>query len=144
MSIKVKGFLKDVGGASRVTKLRAENFAKGSTVPDPKDPIRELDAEKAAESLKRIEARNIIPFRVGGDEFIVIAIHVSREEAERIGQRWRDGLAELNRAADNLPCVIACGFAFGEKEDDLEDVLKLADKRMYEKKQQMKELQRKQ
>ena len=42
MSIKVKGFLQDVGGASRVTKLREENFAKGSTIPDPKDPIREL------------------------------------------------------------------------------------------------------
>ena len=42
MSIKVKGFLQDVGGASRVTKLREENFAKGSTVIDPKDPIREL------------------------------------------------------------------------------------------------------
>ena len=42
MSIKVKGFLKDVGGASRVTKLREENFAKGSPIPDPKDPIREV------------------------------------------------------------------------------------------------------
>ena len=42
MSIKVKGFLKDVGGASRVTKLREENFAKGSPIPDPHDPIREL------------------------------------------------------------------------------------------------------
>ena len=42
MSIKVKGFLQDVGGASRVTKLREENFAKGSPIPDPKDPIREL------------------------------------------------------------------------------------------------------
>ena len=42
MSIKVKGFLKDVGGASRVTKLREESFAKGSPIPDPKDPIREL------------------------------------------------------------------------------------------------------
>ena len=35
MSIKVKGFLKDVGGASRVTKLREENFAKV-----PRSPIR--------------------------------------------------------------------------------------------------------
>ena len=40
--MKVKGFLKDVGGASRVTKLREENFAKGSPVPDPRDPIREV------------------------------------------------------------------------------------------------------
>ena len=42
MSIKVKGFLKDVGGASRVSKMREENFAAGSTTIDPHDPIREL------------------------------------------------------------------------------------------------------
>ena len=42
MSIKVRGFLQDVGGASRVTKLREENFARGSTIIDPRDPIREL------------------------------------------------------------------------------------------------------
>ena len=42
MSIKVKGFLQDVGGASRVVKLREENFAKGSPIPDPRDPIREV------------------------------------------------------------------------------------------------------
>ena len=30
----------------------------------------DLTADMAAESLKRIEARNIMPFRVGGDEFI--------------------------------------------------------------------------
>ena len=42
MSIKVKGFFQDIGGASRVVKLREENFAKGSPIPDPKDPIREV------------------------------------------------------------------------------------------------------
>ena len=40
--MKVKGFLKDVGGASRVTKMRKELIANGSPLPDPKDPIREL------------------------------------------------------------------------------------------------------
>ena len=42
MSINVKGFLKDVGGAGRVTKLREEALAAASPVPQPKDPIREL------------------------------------------------------------------------------------------------------
>ena len=42
MSIKVNGFLKDVGGASRVTKLREQALANASPVPQPKDPIREL------------------------------------------------------------------------------------------------------
>ena len=40
--MKVKGFLKDVGGASRVTKLRRETIQKASSIPDPKDPIRAL------------------------------------------------------------------------------------------------------
>lgn len=87
--------------------------------------------KKAAQSLKAISARNVIPFRVGGDEFIVVAIHVNREGAEEIRRKWEKALAELNRQEDNTPCVIACGFAFGEKGYDLEKVLALADRRMY-------------
>ena len=87
---------------------------------------------KAAESLKKIEARNIIPFRVGGDEFIVVALHVNREEAEKIRAKWAEGLAELNRADDGIPCEIACGFAFGGEDYDLEEIFASADERMYE------------
>ena len=42
MSIKVKGFLKDVGGASRVTKMRKALIENASPVPHPEDPIRKL------------------------------------------------------------------------------------------------------
>ncbi|MBQ5995588.1 MAG: iron-sulfur cluster-binding domain-containing protein [Clostridia bacterium] len=42
MSIKVKGFLKDVGGASRVTELRKQSIENASDVPQPKDFVREL------------------------------------------------------------------------------------------------------
>ena len=42
MSIKVKGFLKDVGGASRVTEARRAAIRNASAVPDPKDHIREV------------------------------------------------------------------------------------------------------
>jgi len=52
MSIKVKGFLKDVGGASRVTELRRESIANASSVPDPKDPIREVADLLHPESMK--------------------------------------------------------------------------------------------
>ena len=37
--MKVKGFLKDVGGASRVTKKRLEAFSKASGTPVVNDPI---------------------------------------------------------------------------------------------------------
>ena len=40
MSIKVKGFFQDVGGASRVTALRKKSIETASAVPDPADNIR--------------------------------------------------------------------------------------------------------
>ena len=40
--MKIKGFLKDVGGASRVTKARLEAFEKASPVPETVDPIKEV------------------------------------------------------------------------------------------------------
>ena len=40
--MKIKGFLKDVGGASRVTKARLEAFEKASPVPEKRDPIAEV------------------------------------------------------------------------------------------------------
>ncbi len=42
MSIKVKCFLKDVGGASRVTEARRAAIRNASAVPDPRDHIREV------------------------------------------------------------------------------------------------------
>lgn len=63
MSIKVKGFLKDVGGASRVTKLRAESIQNASAAPDPKDFIRDLaDAlHPASMKLRVTEIRDASP-----------------------------------------------------------------------------------
>ena len=93
---------------------------------------------KAAESLKRIEARNVLTFRMGGDEFVAVALHLSREEALRLRETWEEGLTELNRADDGIECVIACGFAYGEKGYDLEQLLAEADRRMYEDKKAKK------
>lgn len=42
MSIKVKGFLKDVGGASRVTEMRRKSIESASAIPDPRDFVREV------------------------------------------------------------------------------------------------------
>ena len=93
---------------------------------------------KAAESLHRIEARNVMAFRVGGDEFIVVALHLSLEGAQALRQRWEEGLAELNRADDGIRCVIACGMAWGGRDYVLEEVLSRADRLMYEDKRAKK------
>lgn len=93
---------------------------------------------KAAESLRNIEARNVMAFRVGGDEFVVVALHLSRQEAEALKQTWEDGLAQLNQRDDGVTCVVACGMAYGEKGYDLEAVMAEADARMYEDKRAKK------
>ena len=43
--MKIKGFLKDVGGASRVTKARLAAFENASDVPVTRDPIGEVARE---------------------------------------------------------------------------------------------------
>ena len=93
---------------------------------------------KAAKSLKEIRSRNVIPFRVGGDEFVVVALHVSRGDAEKIREKWEKALEELNREQDGIPCVIACGFAYGGEGFDPEEVFREADRRMYEDKKAKK------
>ena len=80
----------------------------------------------------------MMPFRVGGDEFIVVAMHVSLEEAEQLRRKWEAGLEEMNRMDDGIPCVIACGFAYGEKGYDLDALLARADQLMYEDKKRKK------
>ena len=96
---------------------------------------------KAAASLKKIAARNVIPFRVGGDEFLVVALHVDQAGAARIKANWERGLADLNLQDGGIPCVIACGLAFGERDYDLDEVMALADERMYEDKKAKKAAQ---
>ena len=58
MSIRVKSFLKDVGGAGRVTKARREKLKNASAVPDPKDPIRDL-ADKLHPSEMQLRVTDI-------------------------------------------------------------------------------------
>ncbi len=93
---------------------------------------------KAAASLRLIEARNVMPFRVGGDEFITVGLHLSRAEAEKLRADWEKGLAELNQADDGILCDIACGMVYGEKGYDLDALLKEADELMYEHKKNVK------
>ena len=71
---------------------------------------------------------------------MAVGLHMSLEEAEKLLKTWDAGLKELNRQDDGIPCVIACGMAFGEGDFDLEALFKQADERMYEDKKAKKRL----
>ena len=93
---------------------------------------------KAANSFRKVTNNRVHAFRMGGDEFLLVAENVSEAEAETIKQRWDEELARLNMADDGINCVVAVGVAYGVKEYDYAALLKLADERMYEDKKSKK------
>ncbi len=93
---------------------------------------------KSAKSLLMVEKEKVRGFRMGGDEFMLIAWDLSGEEAEKLKEEWEKALAELNSIPGEMECVIACGLAYGEGDFDIKELLKLADERMYENKAAIK------
>ena len=93
---------------------------------------------KAANSFRKVTSNRVHAFRMGGDEFLLVAENISKTETDKIRQRWEEELARLNMADDGIDCVVAVGVAYSEKEYDYAALLKLADERMYEDKKAKK------
>ncbi|SEQ11313.1 diguanylate cyclase (GGDEF) domain-containing protein [Lachnospiraceae bacterium RM5] len=93
---------------------------------------------KAANSVHMVEGENVFGFRMGGDEFMLIAKNVSKEEALQIKDEWENSLKLLNEKEKDLECIIACGMAYGKGGYDLEKLFREADELMYEDKKSKK------
>lgn len=94
---------------------------------------------KAAESLKALQSDNVMGFRTGGDEFMLIAKDIDLIAAQELRSRWEQETEKLNKRDDGIPLVIACGMSFGEGSYDINSLLFEADKLMYEDKQNKKQ-----
>ena len=70
---------------------------------------------KSADSIRKVINNKVHGFRMGGDEFLMVAENVTRKETDTIKKRWEEELARLNTADDGINCVIALGVAYGEK-----------------------------
>jgi len=95
--------------------------------------------QKASESILHITAKNVKAYRIGGDEFVTLAMGSDENGMEMILQKWREKLAELNTSDDGIHCSIAVGTAIGAEGDKIGDILRLADERMYADKKRIKE-----
>lgn len=93
---------------------------------------------KAADSIRKVTCNNVHGYRMGGDEFLMVACDITLDEANAIKTRWENALARLNTLADDINCVMAVGMTYGESEFDLSKLMAEADELMYEDKKSKK------
>lgn len=88
--------------------------------------------KKAAESIKAMVSENIHGFRMGGDEFIMVALNCAESDVSKIKARWEKELENVNEKYGMSPCSVAVGTAFAKGTFQIEELCKIADDRMYE------------
>ena len=93
---------------------------------------------KAADSIRAIMNQKLYGFRMGGDEFLMIAMNVTEKEVENIRANWEAELARLNALDDGITCIMAIGVVYAEKPYDYDALFKQADALMYEDKKAKK------
>lgn len=87
---------------------------------------------KAADSIRKVVNSKTFGFRMGGDEFLMVAVDVTEEEVEQTRLRWQEELARLNERNDGINCVIALGVAYSKAPYSFTELSKEADALMYE------------
>lgn len=93
---------------------------------------------KAAKSIASVAYGNVYGFRMGGDEYAMIATDITPEAVEDLRTRWKNALDRLNEEDTSLFCSMACGIAFAEGEFDYDELYQKADDLMYENKKELK------
>lgn len=97
-----------------------------------------------AQALKTLMRAHDHVFRIGGDEFVLVAFNLSIAEAERRLQQLPQHLllqlpAENGDAAQTMILSAACGIAIFDAKQAFAEALTLADERMYEDKSRYKQ-----
>ncbi len=91
-----------------------------------------------ADRIRRVLRKGDILCRYGGDEFVVVAEHLSRDEALALGERMLSVIADTPFAGTSpLSISVSIGVAlFPEDAVTVESLLQVADNRHYEAKRQ--------
>lgn len=93
---------------------------------------------KAARSIQAVVSDKVYGFRSGGDEYVMVAVDITKDEMQDIYQKWEKALDELNKEGD-VYCVMACGLEYAKGEFNYDELYKQADEKMYMVKKALKE-----
>lgn len=93
---------------------------------------------KAAKSIAAVTSDKVLGFRMGGDEYVMVGLGLTKEQAENVRLEWKQALDRLNDEDDGIFCAMACGLAFGSGDYDYDELYAQADKSMYVDKKELK------
>ena len=75
---------------------------------------------------------------MSGDEYVMVAVNITEDEAQKIRKKWEKSLETLNDEGD-VYCVMACGLEYGSGEFNYDELYHRADAQMYLDKKTKKE-----
>lgn len=88
-------------------------------------------------SIHELCGENRRGYRIGGDEFLLVLDNVTEAEVCKVAEEWKKSFEKINRQA-STKFQASLGYAVGSGVQ-MEDVVRLADERMYEEKKKNKE-----
>lgn len=91
-----------------------------------------------AEVLCKICGKDARPYRLGGDEFAIIVAEKNKISCEQIISNLQTEMERINRLGNPFTLSAAYGMAENQESAEALEIFDLADKRMYERKQQTK------
>ncbi len=92
-----------------------------------------------ADTVRAITDENVHAYRIGGDELVVVICNTSKDKVDELVERWKAALAQVNKYSA-VTCSMAYGTAWASGDFSVDNLLKIADEKMYDMKKQMKAL----
>ncbi len=96
-----------------------------------------------AEAIHEHKTKDMVAYRTGGDEFVIVARDATVEILDRF-VRKTSAQVKNQKKYTNMRCSLACGFTVYDETTDerLETTFRRADQEMYEEKRRQKEQQK--
>lgn len=118
-----------------INNLKITNDTKGHEIGD------ELIINTALSIINVVQDDNISTvdgYRIGGDEFVVIAYDITEQELYSLYGLWKQHIGYINQISRNVKCEVAVGMAYSSTNTDIQELIRQADENMYEDKKNYK------
>ena len=86
------------------------------------------EGDRALKTIAQVMSNNCgkkgTAYRIGGDEFVILYVNATEDEVKA-------GLENVKNAMDKTPYTCAYGYEMRIKKEDIEDIVRISDQKMY-------------